>query len=500
VSSPPRPDRAQRPPRGRSLREPRVTAYGSHRPAAPDRLSPTLRFRRALALLVLSTFLPGSAQLVAGNKRVGRTALRIWAVVVAVGLGALVVALVSPSTIRGLGFRPGVLLTLRFGLLLLALGWLALLVDAWRLGRPGRLQARQRAVATVVASALALGLCGPAVWASHLAGVHRDFITSVFAEGSGVEVTDGRLNVLLLGGDSGKSRVGTRPDSITLASVDVATGRTVMFSLPRNLEHARFPAGTPLQTEFPRGFDGMLNSVYTYGVEHAELFPGVRDPGAEATKQAVAGTLGLPVHYYVLVNLKGFRELVDALGGIRIDVEARVPIGGIGSPVVGYIEPGVQKLDGYHALWYSRSREGSTDYVRMARQRCVMGALLAQAEPMTVLRRFQAIASSAKALVQTDLPQQGLPGMVELALRAKGRKVTSVQFVPPLITSAEPDVELIQARVRRAVGQARGDARATVAAAPKKRRPKTAAGPATPSAGASDPGAAKGITETCSYG
>jgi LCP family protein required for cell wall assembly len=456
----------------------------------------------------MSAVLPGSAQLVAGNRKVGRIALRVWAVLGVVVVVGLLVALVSPGTARGLGFRPGVLTFVRAGLVVVLVGWFVLLVDAWRLGRPRRLGPPQRAVAAGLAGVLALGVGAPALWGAHLAGVHRDLITSVFAAGSGITVTDGRLNVLLLGGDAGPSRVGVRPDSITLASIDVETGRTVMFSLPRNLEQARFAAGTPLHSAFPDGFDDMLNAVYTYGAEHEELFPGVADPGAQATKDAVSGTLGLPVHYYVLVNLKGFRKLVDALGGVTLTVAERVPIGGGTSPVTGYIEPGRQKLDGYHALWYSRSREGSSDYVRMARQRCVMGAMLAQADPWTVLRRFPGIASSAKALIRTDLPQQGLPDMVELALRAKGAKVTSVQFVPPMIQSNQPDVGLIQARVASAVSDARRDPKAAATAkATRAKATKTAeaAEPAdggrddaTKPAGVADP--AEELTQACSIG
>jgi LCP family protein required for cell wall assembly len=467
-------------------------------------MSPQLRYRRALALLCMSAVLPGSAQLVGGDKRLGRIALRCWAVLAGLGVVALLVALVSPETVRGLGVRPWSLTAVRAGLVLVALAWLALLVDAWRIGRPARLAPRQRTVATGLAGALALAVCGPMLWAAHLAAVQRDLITSVFAEGSGITVTDGRLNVLLLGGDSGKSRVGTRPDSITLVSLDVSSGRSVMFSLPRNLRQARFPAGTAMQTQFPAGFDDMLNAVYTYGTEHADLFPGAPDPGAEATKEAVAGTLGIPVHYYVLVNLAGFRKLVDALGGVRIDVEGKVAIGGGGSPIVGWIQPGPQKLDGYHALWYARSRAGSSDYARMARQRCVMGALLTQADPLNVLRRFQSIADSAKTLVQTDLPQKGLPDMVELGLRAKGSKVTSVQFVPPLIRSSKPDVGLIQARVLAAVGEAGTEARqrpGTRQARPATRATGAAAKAPTPTASATaKPGTAVALDDICAYG
>jgi anionic cell wall polymer biosynthesis LytR-Cps2A-Psr (LCP) family protein len=98
-----------------------------------------------------------------------------------------------------------------------------------------------------------------------------------------------------------------------------------MFSVPRNLENVPFPPGSPLQARFPTGFDCddcLLNAVYTYAeTNRRQLFPGVADPGPQAVKQAVSAALGIPVHYYVLVNLEGFRGIIDALGGITIRVE-----------------------------------------------------------------------------------------------------------------------------------------------------------------------------------
>ncbi len=256
-------------------------------------------------------------------------------------------------------------------------------------------------------------------------------------------------------------RTGIRTDSITLASVDVFTGRTVLFSLPRNMEHVQFPPDTPLAKRFPSGFPEFLYGVYTWGSENPKVVgaPKGTNPGAAAIGQAVAQTLGIPVHYYALVNLAGFRNVVDALGGITIDVERRLPIGGgknlagVVQPVLGYIEPGLQRLDGYHALWYARSRYQSNDYERMARQRCVMGAILKQADPLNVLKNYEQLASSAKKVLITDLTVGALQRMVDVAAKTKATKVTSVQFGPPLINPANPDVFAIRKRVEAAIAK-----------------------------------------------
>ncbi len=290
--------------------------------------------------------------------------------------------------------------------------------------------------------------------------------------------------MLLLGGDAGKNRVGLRPDSLTVASIDAETGRTVLFSLPRNLEDVPFPEGSPMHREFPKGFgcedhSCMLNAVYTYATEHKSLYPHVKDPGVQATKEAVEGATGLKINYYAMVDLKGFEALIDAVGGITLDVNKRVPIGGGSSRIFGWIEKGEdQHLDGYHALWFARSREGSSDYERMARQKCVMNAMLNQLEPVTVLTKFNEIAKAGEEIVATDVPTSEIDKLMGLALKAKGRPVGSVSFVPPLIHSGNPDYGLIHKTVANRIAVAENadlpkDQRTPVPAQPKPKSTKS---------------------------
>jgi LCP family protein required for cell wall assembly len=410
--------------------------------------------RRAVSLLLMSLVLPGSAQLVAGDRRVGRVALRIWFLLVLLVLAGLALLLVDPGTALSLGVRRPVLLGLQAGLLAVGVGWFLVMADAWRLSHPRSLPGGRRVAVGALALVLAVGVSGPLLLGSRYAGVQRDLIGDVFAEGGDIETSpEGRLNVLLLGGDAGSNRIGVRPDSIVVASIDVSSGATVLFGLPRNMQDVAFPRGTLLAQEFPAGFPDLLNAVYTYGTANPELVPGAVDPGATATMLAVEGVLGIPVHYHVLVNLQGFEQLVDALGGVTIRVHAPIPIGGGSSPVVGYIEPGLQELDGFEALWYARSREGADDYARMARQRCVMGAVLREANPQTALLRFQQIAASTTQLVSTDLPQGGLPDFASLVPEVREAGVRSVQLVPPRFSPADPDIDLIHATVQEALAR-----------------------------------------------
>lgn len=471
---------------------------GQPRPPRPRRPDPARSARRAVTLVLLTLLAPGAAQVAAGNRRVGSVALRVWAgllgFVAVVGLGWLV----ARGAVLAVFTQPTVLSLVGVLLLVLGLAWPVLVVDAWRLGVDPHMPttARRWVAVLMVAGVLATSLpvlgAGRRVWAA------GDLIGSVFGSGRSSAAAHGRYNVLLLGGDAGANRIGLRPDSVTLASIDADTGRTVLFSLPRNLENVPFPHGTPAAKANPDGWscgdECLLNAIYQYGTQHRSLFPGVRDPGAEAMKQAVQGVTGLTVNYYVLIDLQGFRQLVDAVGGIRVTVNRSVPIGGGTSPVFGEIKPGTQRLDGFRALWYARSRHGSSDYERMARQRCVMNAMLGQLEPATVLRRFQKIAEAGKQVVSTDIPAGELSAFLTLATRARGQKVTSVQFVPPLIAPAHPDLGVVRARVRSAIATAERPPAPKPSASPRSGpdKPAPSPGPTPSEAGGDD------VTAVCS--
>ena len=422
-----------------------------------------VRFRRALVLMGMTLFAPGSAQLVAGNKRVGRIAMRLAALAVAFVAVLVFLGLFWRSELVSLFLRPGFLLLLRLGLIAYGVGWALLVIDAWRISDPLSLARRHRVTMSVVNGSLCFGLSGVLLFASHLVAVQQDFITSVFGGDQVTAPEHGRYNILLLGGDAGPRRVGIRPDSITVASIDEETGRTVLLGLPRNLADVPFPAGTAMHKQFPHGFtcEGCyLNAVNTWANDHPDLFPHDKNPGITATRQAVEAITGLHINYYALIDLKGFQDLVDAVGGVTVQVHDRIPIGGVGGPITGWIDPGRRHLDGYQTLWYSRSRATSDDYSRMARQKCVMSAMLHQLSPTKVLAHFGAIAKAGKQIISTSIPASELDTFVNLSMKAKDLPVATVSFVPPQIDTGDPDFAKIRRMVSDAIAasQAKDDA------------------------------------------
>jgi len=463
----------------------------------PGRRSQGIAVRRGVVLVLMSLIVPGSAQVAAGNKKLGRVALSCWLTMI----GLLVVLGVALLVAHGpvIGFLAGsiVLGVLAWAVVVIGLAWIALLVDAWRIANPGHMSWPGRIVSGVIAFALAVVL-GTVSWGAHtVLNASAQFVGDVFVGGGSAQLEKGRLNVLLLGGDAGADRVGLRPDSITVASIDMQTGRTVLFGLPRNLQWAPFPADSPLHALYPDGYwcktqECLLNAIYTEATNHKKLFPGVKNPGVEATLGAVEEILGLKINYWAMIDLKGFQQLIDAVGGITLDIAYRVPIGSKSGKkgVYGYIEPGKGvHLDGFHALWFARSREGADDYQRMVRQKCVMNAMVKQLNPTTVLTKFEKIAQAGKQVVATDLPSSEIGTMIDLAAKVKDLPMASVSFTPPLITPAKPDFPKIREIVQQAIDDSAAKDKPTPTPTPSPSaspsvspaKKKTSPAPATPS-------------------
>ncbi|MBF4768110.1 LCP family protein [Nocardioides agariphilus] len=418
-----------------------------------------VRYRRALMLMAMTLVVPGSAQLAAGNRQVGRVAMRIWLALVTFGVASVMIGFLSHEYVFWLASDTALLQLLRFVLMGLAVGWAYLLVDAWRLGQPLSLSLTHRRAVVGLNGVLCLSVAGTLLFGAHLVGVQRDFILTMFAGDHVSSANHGRFNVLLLGGDSGAGRWGLRPDSMTIASIDEETGRTVLVGLPRNMANFPFAKGSVMAKQFPKGFDCdgcYLNGVSTWAEDHTGLFGKSKHPGVDATIMAIEGITGLRINYWAMVNLQGFRDLVDAVGGVTLNVRQPIPVGGLGSDVTGYIKPGKRKLDGHDVLWFARSREGSDDYSRMARQKCVMSAMLSQVSPQTAVTNFEAIANASSAMISTNIPASEVDRFISLALQARGQKISTVSLVPPMVITAHPDIKTVRKMVNGAIARAEG--------------------------------------------
>ena len=177
-----------------------------------------------------------------------------------------------------------------------------------------------------------------------------------------------------------------------------------------------------------------------------------------------------------MVNMQGFRRLVTAVGGVTLNVRDPIPIGGGGGPITGYIKPGKRKLNGFETLWFARSRVAADDYSRMARQKCVLNAMLQQLSPQTVVLKFEKIAKASEALITTDLPRGEVDRFMQLAMKARKLPVRSVSFVPPMISTGDPDIDKIHETVEKAIDKSEGKKSAKKPSKGAKRAPAPASG------------------------
>jgi polyisoprenyl-teichoic acid--peptidoglycan teichoic acid transferase len=430
------------------------------------------RARRPLLAALLSCLLPGAGQLYLGRRRRGLAMLAITVGCLAVGVGLLR----EPAAISRMVVEPDALLALLVADVGLMVFRVVSVVDAYLLATRRSLMAppgRVRRSAAVGLTAILALTAAPHAAAAFYDLQAYDLLTTVFAgddpgwRGSGrgggsdlATAIPGRVTVLLLGGDAGPDRQGLRTDTMIVASFEVSTGRATLFGLPRNLVRAPLPDGPAADFFGCRCFPRPLNELYAFAEkERPDLFHTGGRPGVLALAGTAEEMLGLPIDHYALVDLKGFVDVVDALGGVTVEVTRPIRVevdrlGTEGSQPAYVLSPGRRHLNGFTALAYVRSRKTTSDYDRMQRQRCLLGSLARQTDPTEVLRAFPRLAAVVKRSIVTDIPASRVPGLLEAASGRRAR-VATVGFTPPTYAAGWsggypiPDVPRIQRTVRR---------------------------------------------------
>jgi LCP family protein required for cell wall assembly len=425
----------------------------------PDVRDPAVMSRRAWWLIVLSVLMPGSAQLIAGNRRLGRILFGTWLFFVAVIVGSLVAFLIAGGATLSFWVSFWGLLGIQSLLVVFAILSFIAAVDTFRLVRFVHIPGRTRVwIAALTVMAMFVP-AGAAAYGSFLAGVTRSTIGGIFADKPPVEPIDGKYTFMLLGGDAGDDRIGLRPDSASLVTVDATTGQIAVVGIPRNLYNAPFVDGSPMRTAWPDGFncgdECLFSYIYPWAEKNAELYPDAlaagSTPGIEATRDSIEAITGITVQFYVLIDMMGFRKLIDALGGIDIMIEEVVHECVVGEPITYTFQPGETHLSGKKALMYARTRCDSNDFDRMARQRQIQEAILRQVNASTVLTKFNELAAAGKLLVKTDMPQSMVGVMVDLGTKARALPMRHAELVPPEFDYLYPDFRVARSLVREAV-------------------------------------------------
>jgi LCP family protein required for cell wall assembly len=271
-----------------------------------------------------------------------------------------------------------------------------------------------------------------------------------------------RLNILLIGADEQGGAHNT--DTLITVSIDPQTNQVVMFQLPRDTVDVPLPPG-PIQSTYGSLYGQKINSLFSATRDRPDWFPGRRDATGYNALKATLGTLyGLDIKYYVEVNFDGFKTVVNALGGVTINVQ--IPVLDDNFPNPGgererlYIPAGIQHMTGEEALKYARSRKSTSDFERGARQQRVLVSLRQQLDAGQVLRNIDALAEAVGESVRTDVPRELVPQLLGLSDQIGTRSIRSVTFTPPFyqdefLSSPRgyiivPFVDRIRAAVRQA--------------------------------------------------
>jgi LCP family protein required for cell wall assembly len=431
---------------------------------------------RALALTCASAVVWGVAHLAMGRRIAGALLMSAYAVLVTV---AVIAATVFQDDLKIMAVKPDWVTGIVVGAIALGLVWITIVIRSFQITRPFGLAFLPSVAAGSLVIALCAAIVTPFAGFAKYGTTYQDGLTHIFRAGIGSKTVNEkdpwngrrRVNILLLGGDAADNRVGVRTDSMTVASIDTHTGNTVLLGLPRNLERFPMPAG-PAHERFPDGFTGdgplnpgLLNEVFEYAEEHPEIVPGVAKGhrGPELLTKTISGILAQPIDYYILVDMFGFADIIDAMGGVKLKIDQPIPYGRDG----GVLQPGYRTLPGKDALWYGRSRTDSDDYTRMGRQKCLLRAVVKQANPTKILTTFDKLVSAAKRTISTDIPTALLPALIDLSGKVKkDAKLNSLSFVPPLIHTGNPDFNLIRSLTAQVLSGTGGQATETPSASP----------------------------------
>jgi len=212
-----------------------------------------------------------------------------------------------------------------------------------------------------------------------------------------------RVNILLLGIDRRPGEIGPwRTDTMLLASVDPASNSASMLSIPRDL-----------WVPIPGFEENRINMAHYVG--DAKKYPG---GGPALSKKTVQYNFGVPVNYYVRVDFDGFRKIIDAIGGIDIDVAEEIIDDKYPDEYYGYdplyIAAGRQHMDGDLALKYARTRHGSSDFDRAKRQQQVLLAVRDKALQLNLLPKLPELMVLLADTVETDLQPNEILNLAQI--------------------------------------------------------------------------------------
>ena len=246
-----------------------------------------------------------------------------------------------------------------------------------------------------------------------------------------------KVNILVMGVDERSDDVG-RSDTMFVITVDTKTKSVALLSIPRDTR-LKIPG---------HGWD-KINHAYAYG-------------GHKLTQQSVEELLGIPIDHYVMINFKGFQKIVDAIGGVDIDVEKRMyyedPYDGPDGFVID-LRPGVQHMDGHTAIQYVRYRDEEGDIGRIQRQQKFIKALFKEVASPSIITKVPAIIKEVSSTISSDMSTAEMINLAQILNDAykQGLKTDMVPGKPAYIDDISywlPDLMALRQHIAQTLGVA----------------------------------------------
>lgn len=242
-----------------------------------------------------------------------------------------------------------------------------------------------------------------------------------------------RVTVVLTGIDHTGTRTEALNDTLLIASINPLTEAISMVSFPRDVtEFPLYNGGT---------YHGKINSLMQWAAAHPNDFP---DGPLPTLVHELSYLLGIPIHYYAAVDLDGFRRMIDAVGGVSVNVQRAID-----DPSYSWLDgshgfslsAGVHTLDGPTALAYVRSRkgDGDNDFTRAGRQQQLLLALRAKVTDPSVLARLPDLLGVAGDTIRTDFPADRIAEMIAITKQVDSDAVKRVVLQPPMYSVHPPN-------------------------------------------------------------
>lgn len=408
--------------------------------------------RNAIIATILSTIWPGLGQWYVGRRR--------SAAIYGIPLVIVLVIVAGRAMLSGIPvfaaqlIDPSVALTLLVLVGLFAIWRLLAMVDAVVITGGRRAFRSRTGVVFALLAILVLtihGVLGFYAWSFYDAG-SRIFVGESSPDGTSdpdsaayptddfaatpfetPETSSSRITVLFTGIDHASTRTESLTDTLLVVSVDPETGSVAMVSFPRDI--AQFPLWDGST------YNGKINSLMTYAKRHPDRFP---DGPLPTLVHELSFLLGTPIHYYAAVDLDGFRQMIDAVGGITVDVQRTIQDSRYdwldGSPQGFFLSAGVHTMDGRIALAYVRSRYGigDNDFTRAARQQQLLVALTKKLTDPGMVMKLPDLLGIAGETIRTNFPPDRVGDMVSLGRGIDESAIQRFVLKPPTYSVHPP--------------------------------------------------------------